>query len=344
MRSFTIRERAAASLNILPTAVYDAFPAVLFGRIVAIASTGGVFSALSGGAREARELAMECSFNADGMELLLPLLASGGYLKRTRGGYALTRQSRKWLLPSSAHYIGNFIAYLGLLHDRWNTLGDTLRSGKPRHPYTTSFGPSEWRLYVAGMMDLARLTMPFVGTKLILPRGAATLLDVGGSHGLYAMELCRKYEGLRVTIADLPEVLHVTKEIVDAHGVADRVTLLPLDVTAADLPRASYDAVLAFNIIHGFDRGTNQRFVRSIAASLVKGGIVYFLDQLKGGGTRGVRGILPLVVGLNLMNEIGGSVYGVEELKSWCANAGLGSFRHRELRLPGVDLVSAAKE
>jgi len=114
-------------------------------------------------------------------------------------------------------------------------------------------------------------------------------------------------------------------------------------VTASELPRSSFDAVLAFNIIHGFDSGTNDRFVRSIVNSLVSGGIVYFLDQFKKNGTRGVRSVLPLAVGINLMNEIGGSVYGVEELKAWCARAGLSSFRHRELLLPGVGLASAVK-
>ena len=343
MRRFTIPERAAASLNILPTAVYDTFPAVLFGRVLAIAVTGGVFSALSGGPRAVRELAGDCSFDHAGMELLLPLLSSGGYLRLTPKGYTLTRQSRKWLLPSSPHYIGNFIGYIGLLHDRWSTLGDTLRSGKPRLPYTGSFGPAEWRLYVSGMMDLARLTLPHIRTKLVLPRGATRLLDVCGSHGLYAIELCRRHDGLKVTIADLPEVINVTKEIVAAHGLGERVTLMPMDVTTSDLPRASYDVVLAFNIIHGFDRGTNDRFVRSIANSLVEEGIVYFLDQFKKSGTRGVRSALPLAVGLNLMNEIGGSVYSVEELKLWCKGAGLSSFRHRELLLPGVGLVSAVK-
>jgi len=343
MRRFTIRERAAASLNIFPTAVYDTFPAVLFGRVLAIACTGGIFGALSGGPRTAREIANDCSFDAAGMELLLPLLSSGGYLTRTTKGYALTRQSRKWLLPSSPHYIGNFIAYIALLHDRWSTLGDTLRSGTPRHPYTKSFGPSEWRIYVSGMMDLAHLTLPHLRAKLILPRGATTLLDVCGSHGLYAIELCKRHEGLKVTIADLPEVLHITKEIVAAEGVRDRVTLLPIDVTSSALPQGAYDTVLAFNIIHGFDSRTNERFVHSISSSLRKGGIVYFLDQLKKKHNRGFRSVLPLAVGLNLMNEIGGSVYSVEELRLWCVSAGLSSFRHRELLLPGVDLASAMK-
>jgi hypothetical protein len=48
---------------------------------------------------------------------------------------------------------------------------------------------------------------------------------------------------------------------------------------------------------------------------------------------------MPLMVGLNLMNEIGGSAHSLPLIREWCAEAA--TFRVMPLRFPGVTLIEA---
>ncbi len=81
--------------------------------------------------------------------------------------------------------------------------------------------------------------------------------------------------------------------------------------------------------------------VRSLCA-LKPGGKLYILDQMKEKSRRsGIAQFVPLMVGLNILNEIGGNTYSFEQVKRWCVDAsGVKRFR---LRLPGVTLVEVTK-
>ncbi|MBI1805288.1 MAG: methyltransferase domain-containing protein [Ignavibacteriae bacterium] len=343
MSTFTLREFFAARLNFLPSALYDSFPAVLLGRALVLAHKLGVFEALHDRPRTDRELVSSLNLPLKSLQLLLPPLSASGYLKKYGDSYSLTAQSKKWLVKSAPHYIGNFLAYIELLHGHWMYLEDTLKAGKPPKTYVEMFTEKEWKIYTLGMMDLAGLLIPHVIPQLKLAANASSLLDVCGSHGLYSIELCKRNPNLTATIADFPEVLTTTREIVRKHRLENRIQLLPCDVTRASFNNEQYDAVLAFNIIHGFPVETNRHFIESLAAALRRGGSLYILDQLKDTRSKGVDQLLPLMVGLNLLNEIGGNVYSFSEVKSWCEKAGLNNVQFNRLSVPGVHLVHAEK-
>ena len=343
MRTFTLSERFAAKANLLPTAIYDAFPAVLFGRVLVLATRLGVFESLNERRQSGNELATSLHLHPKGTECILPPLVAASYLTKHGERYALTPQSKKWLVKSSPHYIGNFIAYIELLHTHWMTMEDTLRLGKPSQTYAETFTDREWNIYTLGMMDLAKLIIPYIIPKIRVSSSASRLIDICGSHGLYSIELCTRYPLLTATIADFPQVLRTTESIIEDHHLEKRITLLPCDVLQTQFEKNTYDIALAFNIIHGFDTNVNKAFLFSAASSLKRGGVLYILDQLKDEHTRGVGNILPLMVGVNLLNEIGGNVYTFQEIASWCGEADLESVKRYHTRLPGVHLVKAVK-
>ena len=344
MRTFTVRERIGAAFNVLPTAIDDTFPAVLLGRVLTIVSRLGLFDTLNDHPQTPHEVASGLGLHPGSMELILPALATANYLKERRGKYDLRPQARKWLVRSSPHYLGNFLAYTEILHAHWSALESTFKNGKPPSSYPETFTEKEWRIYTLGMMDLAKLIIPRLMPELTIPAGATSLLDLCGSHGLYAIELCKRHPELKATIADFPQVLTTTREIVADHGMAKRVTLMPCDVTKSTFTPTGHDVVLAFNIVHGFDEATNQRFFKTIGGALKPHGIVYIMDQLMPATRTGARAILPLMVGINLQNETGGTIYSFAQIRGWCELAGLGTTQHRRLSLPGVSLVLARKE
>ena len=122
-------------------------------------------------------------------------------------------------------------------------------------------------------------------------------------------------------------------------GFGNRICLSAGDFMTAVLP-AGQDAVFMFNILHGFDESTNRNLIRRASAALRKGGSLYILDQMTGNSKRSLLSrFIPLMVGLNLMNETGGSAHSVPMIRQWCAEAS--TFRVMPLRFPGVTLIEA---
>lgn len=344
MRTSTLKERAAAKLNLLPTAIYDAFPSVLFGRMLVVAVRLGVFEEMQKKPQTAEALGPTLQINLNSAQHILSSLAAAGYLRMKKQTYSLAPQASKWLVKSSDHYIGNFLAYVELLHSHWMDLEETIRSGKPARTYIERFSAEEWKIYTLGMMDLARLSLPSLRDKLRIPKGATRLLDVGGSHGLYSIDLCRRHPDLHSTIADLPQVLPHAVEIIQQHQMDGRINFLPCDVTKAYFPPEAYDTALLFNILHGFTSDVNRTLLQSVAKTVKRGGMIYILEELIEPGRRGVGGVLPIMVGLNLQNEIGGSAYRFDEIRNWCNAAGVMEVQKFRLPLPGVYLLRAEKK
>ncbi|MFI5252996.1 MAG: methyltransferase [Bacteroidota bacterium] len=342
----TIRDLLSAKLNLLPQGIYDVFPGVLAGRMLVIANRVGVFEQLKDHPKSAHEIASSISFDPNAVEIALNLLVSAGYLKIRQKNYSLTPQSRKWLLKDSPNNIGNFLSYIEMLHQHWMNLEETLKNGFPEKTYVELFSKKEWKIYMEGMSDLAKLILPYVLPKLVIPDTAEQLLDLGGSHGLYSTEICRRHPSLHATIIDFPEVIEHVNPSAHCLELADRITWRAGDLKNIDLERVQHDVVLAFNIIHGFDESENERLFQSISRTLKSCGKLFVLDQLKSDKHigRGASALIPAAVGLNLMNEIGGNVYSFEAVKRWCQKAGMAHIKQSTLSLPGVALISARKQ
>ena len=334
-------ERILHRFHRLPVPIMDAFGGVLFGRALSLAVRRGVFETLAHGPRTIPEVAQATRLNERALEILLPSLAATGYLAEDGIRYRLSPGSRRWLLKSSPAYLGNLILYFETLYERWGHLEYSLEHGQPPRRYFESFSNDDWGVYVDAMSDLARLLLPHVMKRISLPPSPASLLDLGGSHGLYTLQLCRDYPALRATIIDFPGALQHTHRFVRRDGMEDRVTLLPGDFSQIPLP-GPQDAVLMFNIIHGFSREECRLIIGRALESLVPGGKIYVLDQLREEKrARGIAHLMPLLVGLNLLNEIGGSTYSPGDVQEWCSGAR--TIRTLRLPLPGISLIEVVR-
>ena len=338
---FTLFERLLRRLHLLPSPVMDAFGGVLFGRLLAIAVRRGVIEAAAARPCPLRDIAGQAGLDERAARLVCEALTVTGYLRRTPQGYFATPDARKWLLPDSPHSLFYLVQYFETLHARWQDLEYALIHGAPVRPYSAAFADADWELYVLAMRDLARMLLPSVMRLLHLPEGEGKLLDVGGSHGLYTIEACRRAPGLSATIMDFPQALAHARPLVAAAGLAGRCTLLEGDFTTHPFPPGQ-DVVLLFNVIHGFDREGNYRLVQRSLDALCPGGRIYILDQFDAAG-RGsqLARFMPLMVGLNLLSEIGGTVYSVEDVRKW--SDGRASLTKHRTALPGVTLVELTR-
>ncbi len=333
----TILERLLHRLHLLPAPIMDAFADVLFGRALVIAVRRGLFDTLAAAPMTTEQIAAATRLHPRALHLLLESCVVAGYLSRRKGAYRLTPEGGKWLCKDSPDSLVNLIAYFELVHTQWKDLETSLERGAPPRPYYVLFNDRDWQVYVLGMRDLARLLLPHVMNKILPNPEARMLLDLGGSHGLYAAECCRRRPGLQATVMDFAPALAQTSMFARQAGVADRVRLLAGNFLEEPLP-PEQDVVLMFNIVHGLSEAENRVLFARVFRALRPGGKVYVLDQMRDGrsGVSALARFIPLMVGLNLLNETGGTVYSVSEVKAWCQGR-----RVREIRLkvPGVTLM-----
>ncbi len=144
--------------------------------------------------------------------------------------------------------------------------------------------------------------------------GDARVLDLGGGHGRYGMELVKRDH--RVTLFDLPVSIESAKSM---HG--DELEYIEGDFFTDDLG-GPYDVVLASNIVHGLDEEDNLKLTRRIAEALAPGGMYVvkdmFFDDLGAWPPRAVLFGLTM-----LMYTDGGDTYSMETMQRWFEEAGL---------------------
>lgn len=342
MRTFTLRERLLDRFNLLPLPIYDAFVSPLFGHVLVKAVRFQLFDLLLE-PQTTQQLAESTRLDPHAVDLMLSSLVSSGYIKIRNGIYTTSASGRKWLVSSSPSYIGNFLRYVELLYTHWLYLDETIEQGNPPVTYVESFGEKEWEIYVYGMLDLARIIIPHVIPKIALPKNSENIIDIGGSHGMYSIELCRRNPRLRATIVDFPQALKFTQNIIKDHDFENQISTEPGNIIEKEFAAHSYDAALAFNIVHGLNEKDNRLVFQRISSALKPHGVLFVLDQFHKNARSKLEQFLPLMVGINLMNEVGGTVYSIDNIREWSMNDGFANIHEFRLRLPGVTLLRIEK-
>jgi SAM-dependent methyltransferase len=201
-------------------------------------------------------------------------------------------------------------------------------------------GERDWSVYQAAMRDAARLQAPSVARHVPLRRGAARLLDVGGSHGYFAAALCRRRPELRAEVLDLPAALPAARRLGRDAGLGDRLRHRAGDALRDDLGRG-WDAIFFGNLLHHFQPEQNRDLLRRARAAARPGGVLAVWDL-----ERPPPGRAPNLIGdgMALLFRVTSSaaVYAAEDYVGWLREAGCRRLRQRRLvTAPGQVLITA---
>src|SRR5436190_740185 len=99
-------ERILARLNLLPVPLFDTPLAPGIAKVLVTACELGLFDALSEQPLTLEVLAEHLDCHPQGLQLLLRLLVSAGYLRQRRGRYANTHMAHRWLWPWGVRWSG----------------------------------------------------------------------------------------------------------------------------------------------------------------------------------------------------------------------------------------------
>jgi predicted O-methyltransferase YrrM len=281
-----VLERAALAAVVVPTPLMLGFWGMGLSRALIAAVRLGVFEALRDGERTAAELASAVGASQAGLEPLLSGLNGFGYLKRRGGRYRLAGPAARWLLAGGKQSLRDVFLFFGDVWDLYADLEARIRSGASPNLHHAGRPAEFWERYLRGLATMAAQVAPFIVRKVPLTKGARSLLDVGGGHGMYSAAFCRKHPRLTATVLDLPEACRVGRAVVAEAGMGDRVQYLEGRLEGTDFG-GPHDAVLIFNVIHNLSREESCRALRRAFEAVRPGGTVAVLESehVESGGT-----------------------------------------------------------
>lgn len=336
LRGENLVERVAVRLGLVPEPAVQAWGGLALAGVLVAAERLGITERLGAGPATPAALHEELGIDETVTRLLLDCLRALGHVDTGPDGYRLSRASRRWLDPGSDLSVARFVAATSDYWPWWAGLSGVARTGRPIGHHDAPPDDPYWRRYIYGQLELARLSAREVAARLRLPGGTATLLDIGGGHGWYAAELCRRHPHLTATVLDLPGSVRIGREIMEAAGMSARVAYREGNALDTDLGDG-YDAVLCFNLVHHLREEQIINLFTRVRRALRPGGVFAVMDAFAPPSRR--PNTAAAFLGMFMYLSSGAPPYSPADLSGWLAAAGFGPYRRVPVRrLPGQGL------
>lgn len=348
----TMLENILARLNVLPMPLIDTPLSAGIAKVLVTACELDLFDTLGKQSMTLEVLAQRVDCDPQGLQLLLQLLVSASYLKQRNGTYSNTALARRWLTSTSSVSIAPYVIHSPDIVAIWDAMPEVVRTNKQamHMPYAEDASkPETARLlarHYAGLASLATALGREITLRVQLPRGATTLLDVGGSHAAYSALFCRKYSRLHATIMDIEAGIEAGKRTAKLMKLEQRMSFLCADIVQDDFSEQlaeQFDAALYFHIAHLLQPEVNQATLTKVAQTLKPGGMLVYVDQVtdQAHGSR-LASLMVQFMALTV-TTIGGTCYPFPTVKGWLEKAGLGQVKSYRLVTPGASLITAIK-
>ena len=288
-----------------------------------------IFTGFSDGPHTGKELAARLGSSEQATILLLDALAAMGLLVKEEEHYSNNPVAQKFLVESSADYMGHIILHHHHLLDGWAQLEKVVQTGKP--PKRRSYGQdAERRSFLMGMFNLAMQIAPQITAQLDL-KNRKRLLDLGGGPGTYAIHFCRANPGLHAVIFDRPTTRSFAEETVSHFDLGDHIAFLPGDFTTDPIAGGPYDVAWLSHVLHSNPLDDCYRIVKKCVAAMESGGLLlihdFILDDSKDGPE------FPALFSLNmLLAGNGGRSYSQKEIRGMLRSAGVGKIESHPFR------------
>lgn len=288
-------------------------------------------------------IAQGAGVSEKGTEIILNCLEALGYVDKTTAGFAFNKRGAKFLDKASSDNFCYFILFSDWTYDSFSNLDKSIQAGQRPDLDFNTFGEYEWELFSRAMTELAKAGLGEVISKIKLPANSQHLLDLGGSHGLFSIELCKKYPTLQADVVDYEPVRKYAEENIQQAGLQDRVQFKAYDFMQEPIP-GDRDAVLLFQIIHGHSPEVNQGLFQKIHAALRPGGQMIIHEQVKGiSGSSQLAKANTSFIALNLFHQTNGNTYTFEEVSQWAQAAGFQKQTLKKLNSPGFGVIVCEK-
>jgi SAM-dependent methyltransferase len=288
-------------------------------RILLTAYELDIFTFLGEKSLNSETISGGLNLNNNATEKLLNALVSLKLLSKENENYSNSEDSLMYLSKESPAYMD------GLMHSNhlWNTwshLTDVVITGNVAHPDAINERGEEWlEAFIHAMHYRGKKQAPSQISGIDL-QNVGSVLDVGGGSGCFCMEFLRRKPGLKATVFDLPNVVPISKKIVEKEGFAGKIEHHTGDYTVDELPEGN-DLIFLSAIIHSNSYETNEGLVRKCYNALNPGGKIVIQDWIMNNAkTEPLQGA---IFSINMLVGVeGGDCYSEDEVGTWMKNAG----------------------
>jgi len=271
-----------------PAPILELIDAFRRSKAMFTAVSMGIFDALHEGPAEAGALAARLQVNGDALERLLDACVGMGLLRKQNAAYANQPVTETYLCGHGRYSLTGYVRYSDeALFPLWANLGDAVREGAPRWAQTFGWHGSLFdqffrtedrkRTFLRGMHGFGQLSSPAIVAACDLT-AFRRMVDLGGATGHLVIAACERYSQLRGAVFDLPPVIEVAREYLDASPARERIELIAGDFFEDPLPAA--DLYALGRILHDWGEDKIRLLLRKIVAALPSGGGLLVAEKL----------------------------------------------------------------
>jgi ubiquinone/menaquinone biosynthesis C-methylase UbiE len=253
---------------------------------------------------------------------LLNVLSALGFLQRKGEKFMHTPFSRNWLREKGNKTMVKNLLFQAFLGQAYAGLADTYRRGHPQVSLGRLISQKKKFLsdYIHGMAEIASPSSKALAATFNL-RGLRRLLDVGGGHGLFTLEMLKRNSHMSADILDLPKTLDITRTFVNRSPHRNRVSLVKGDYRFTDFGEGSYDLILFSHVMHDENPQTNIKFLKKAHKALIPGGQILIHDFFVQPKSR--SSLFSLLLGFQLTSyTMAGRCYSMDEMRAWLKETG----------------------
>ncbi|MEJ2053958.1 MAG: methyltransferase [Calditrichaceae bacterium] len=310
-------------------------------RILLTAYELDIFTFIGERSYNSETIAKALNLNTNATERLLNALVALKLMEKKNGNYSNSKDSLMYLSKTSSEYLGGLM-HSNHLWDTWSHLTDVVKTGMVAHRADINERGEEWlEAFINAMHDRGKKQAPAQIAKIDLQK-VESVLDVGGGSGCFSMEFINRKPGLRATIFDLPNVMPISKKIIENEGFSEKIEFYTGDYTSDKLP-AGFDLVFLSAIIHSNSFEINQELVKKCCDALNPGGKIVVQDWIMSDTkTEPVQGA---IFSINMLVGVeGGDCYSESEVTTWMKNAGFTDISKVALEAGISQMIGIKKE
>jgi hypothetical protein len=293
--------------------------------VLAAAADLDVFSPLHEKPRSAQALASDLGADSRATTVLLDALVALEFLTKQNNDYCVSENVAKLLAEKSDNSILPMVRHLANCLRRWAMLAYVIQTGRP-----ADCGPSirgkdaDQAAFIGAMRNVSGFITTEVIEKLY-PLKFSHLLDVGGASGTWTIAFLNAVPKAKATLFDLPPVISIAERRIAEAGLSDRVSLVPGDFYADDLPDGA-DLAWLGAICHQNSREQNRTLFTKIYKTLNDEGVVVIRDVVMDPSHTRPKGGALFAVNMLVSTE-GGGTYTFDEYSHDLGEAGFGRIR-----------------
>lgn len=258
-------EQDALDAGLLPTPALAMVLGMAGARALMCAEKLGVFEALDGRGGSLERLAQRLAVRADGLGLLLRVLAADGLVTEADGLWRLTETAALWLVESSPD---NVLAHIRFNRDQWRLVDqlEAALTGPVLDVHEREQAPGFWTRYQAALAETLEVSADGLVDALPETAEGDRILDVGGGTGALARAIGAGRGGVEVVVLERPEVVALAPE-------TEGVTWISGDLRTCEWGRG-YAGVVMANLTPHLDVGQRGAALRRAYEALRPGGFV----------------------------------------------------------------------